>query len=92
MTESWLAQWKTDLSDPSPVSNGVKQGYLLAPTLFTLIFATMLFSALSATYTGINVRCRCDVLFFNLRCLKVKSKVVEALTLEPDLGELASCG
>ena len=39
--EWWLAQWKTDLSDPFPVSNGVKQGYLLAPTLFILMFATI---------------------------------------------------
>ena len=43
-------------SDPFPVSNGVKQGCVLAPTLFSLLFATMLFAALSKTSSGINVR------------------------------------
>ena len=92
-------------SDPFPVSNGVKQGCVLAPTLFSLLFATMLFAALSKTSSGINVRYRCDGRFFDLRRLKAKTKVLEALVRdflfaddcalvavnEPDLQELASC-
>ena len=89
-------------SDPFPVSNGVKQGCVLAPTLFSLQFATMLFAALSKTSSGINVRYRCDGRFFDLRRLKAKTKVLEALVRdflfaddcalvavnEPDLQEL----
>ena len=92
-------------SDPFPVSNGVKQGCVLASTLFSLLFATMLFAALSKTSSGINVRYRCDGRFFDLRRLKAKNKVLEALVrdflfaddcalvavIEPDLQELASC-
>ena len=92
-------------SDPFPVSNGVKQGCVLAPTLFSLLFASMLFAALSKTSSGINVRYRCDGRFFDLRRLKAKTKVLEALVRdflfaddcalvavnEPDLQELASC-
>ena len=36
-----------DVSEPFPVSNGVKQVWVLAPTLFSLLFAEMLSAALS---------------------------------------------
>ena len=89
--------------DPFSDSNGVKKGCILAPTLF--MFATMLFSALSATDTGITVRYRCDGRFFDLRRLKARTLVLEALEQDflfaedcslaalkvPDLQELASC-
>ena len=91
------------LPDPFPDSNSVKKGCTLAPTLF--MFATMLFSALSATDTGITVRYRCDGQFFDLRRLKARTKVLEALERDflfaedcslaalnvLDLQELASC-
>ena len=94
-----------DVSDPFPVTNGVKQGCVLAPTLFSLMFATMLFYALSRCDAGIKIRYRCDGRFFDLRRLKAKTKVLEALVRdflfaddcalaalkEPDLQELASC-
>ncbi|KAI8516990.1 hypothetical protein Bbelb_055710 [Branchiostoma belcheri] len=93
------------VSDPFPITNGVKQGCVMAPTLFSLMFATMLFKALSATDAGITVRYRCDGRVFDLRRLKAKTKVLEALVRdflfaddcalavlsEPDLQELASC-
>ena len=69
------------------------------------MFATMQFSALSAPDTGITVRYRCDGRFFDLRRLKARTKVLEALARdflfaedcslaslnEPNLQELASC-
>lgn len=93
------------VSEPFPVSNGVKQGCVLAPTLFSLMFATMLFAALSMTNAGITIRFRTDGRFFDLRRLKAKTKVLEALVRdflfaddcalaalnEPDLQELATC-
>ncbi|KAL8592907.1 hypothetical protein ACOMHN_050734 [Nucella lapillus] len=45
-----------DVSDPFPVTNGVKQGCILAPTLLSLLFAEMLSAALDKTSTGITVR------------------------------------
>lgn len=94
-----------DVSDPFPVSNGVKQGCVMAPTLFSLMFASMLFSALSKSDAGITIRYRCDGRLFDLRRLKAKTKVLEALVRdflfaddcalaalnEPDLQELATC-
>ena len=94
-----------DASDPFPVSNGVKQGCVLAPTLFSLLFAQMLSAALSQTETGVKIHYRTDGNFFNLRRLKSYTKVTRAIVRdflfaddcalaahsEVDLQELADC-
>ena len=68
-----------DVSEPFPVTNGVKQGCVLAPTLFSLLFAEMLAAALAQTSAGIGIRYRTDGRFFDLRRLKANTKVHEAL-------------
>ena len=68
-----------DVSDPFPVSNGVKQGCVLAPTLFSLIFSVMLSSALSGSDDGILICFRTDGKFYDLRRLQARTKVKEAL-------------
>ncbi|KAL8597535.1 hypothetical protein ACOMHN_033406 [Nucella lapillus] len=68
-----------DVSDPFPVTNGVKQGCILAPTLFILLFAEMLFAVLDKTSAGINICYRTDGRFFDLRRLKTYTKVHAAL-------------
>ena len=55
------------VSEPFPVTNGVKQDCVLAPTLFSLLFAEMLSSALASTDAGIRIRYRTDGRFFDLR-------------------------
>ena len=67
------------VSDPFPVTNGVKQGCVLAPTLFSLLFSVMLSSALSQTDDGIMIRFRTDGNFFDLRRLQASTRVKEAL-------------
>jgi hypothetical protein len=67
------------VSDPFPVINGVKQGCVLVPTLFSFMFATMLISTLANTDAGMTVHYRCDGRFFDLRRLKVRTMVLEAL-------------
>ena len=68
-----------EVSEPFPVTNGVKQGCVLAPTLFSLLFSVMLSSALSQTDDGIMIRFRTDGKFFDLRRLQASTKVKEAL-------------
>ena len=94
-----------DASDPFPVSNGVKQGCVLAPTLFSLLFAQMLSAALSQTEAGVKIHYHTDGDFFNLRRLKSYTKVTRAIMRdflfaddcalaahsEVDLQELADC-
>ncbi|KAL8578456.1 hypothetical protein ACOMHN_028728 [Nucella lapillus] len=60
-----------DVSDPFPVTNGV-----LAPTIFSPLFAEMLSAALDKTIAGITIRCRTDGRFFDLRRLKLTTKQI----------------
>ena len=45
-----------EFSDPFPVTNGVKQGCVLAPALFSMMFSTMLTAAFQDSDTGITIR------------------------------------
>ena len=47
-------------SQPFLVTNGVKQGFVLAPTLFSMVFTAMLADAFSEGDTGIKLRYRTD--------------------------------
>ena len=94
-----------DASDPFPVSNGVKLGCVLAPTLFSLLFAQMLSAALSQTEAGVKIHYHTDGDLFNLRRLKSYTKVTRAIVRDflfaddcalaahskVDLQELADC-
>ena len=64
-----------ETSAPFPVSNGVKQGCVLAPTLFSLMFSAMLTDAFRDSDVGIGIRYRFDGSLFNLRRLQAKTKV-----------------
>ena len=60
-----------EFSDPFPVTNGVKQGCVLASTLFSM----MLTDAFQDGDNGIPIRYCFDGKLFNLRRLQAKSKV-----------------
>ena len=62
-------------SEPFAVSNGVKQGCVLAPTLFSIMFSAMLTDAFTDTDIGIGIRYRMDGSVFNLRRLQAKTKI-----------------
>ena len=65
-----------EFSDPFTVTNGVKQGCVLAPTLFSLMFSAMLTEAFRDEGVGVNLRYRTDGKLFNLRRLHAKTKVM----------------
>ena len=64
------------------VSNGVKQGCVLAPTFFSFLFSTMMLSAFKNTNPGIQITYRTDGGVFNLHHLRAKTKVTLALIRE----------
>ena len=64
-----------EFSDPFPVTNGVKQGCVLASILFSMMFSAMLTDAFQDVDNGIPIRYRFDGKRFNLRRLQAKSKV-----------------
>ena len=75
--DGMLARAQTDgeFSDPFPVTNGVKKGCVLAPTLFSMMFSAMLTAAFQDGGNGIPIRYCFDGKLFNLRRLQAKSKV-----------------
>ena len=68
-----------DISDPFPVTNGVKQSCVLSSTLCSMMFSAMLTDAFQDGDNGISIRYRFDGKLFNLRRLKAKSKVQRAV-------------
>ena len=62
-----------DTSDLFPVTNGLKQGCVLAPTLFSMVFSAMLHDASQDNYDGIQLKYRTDGGGLNLRRLKAKT-------------------
>ena len=66
-----------EFSQPFPVTNGVKQGCVLAPTLFSMMFSAMLTDAFRDGDIGLDFQYRTDGKLFNLRRLQAKTKVQE---------------
>jgi len=70
-------------SDTFDVTNGVKQGCVLAPTLFSIMFAAMLKDAFrDNSLAGVYLRARTDGGILNLRRLQAKTKVLTAIIRE----------
>ena len=64
-----------EFSNLFPFTNGVKQRYVLAPTLFSMLFSAMLTAAFQDGDNGIPIRYRFDGKLFNLRRLQAKFKM-----------------
>ncbi|KAK2573141.1 RNA-directed DNA polymerase from mobile element jockey [Acropora cervicornis] len=71
-----------EFSDSFPIENGVKQGCVLAPTLFAVFFSMMLREAKEDLYEGVYIRFRTDGSVFNLRRLLSRTKTLEQLILD----------
>ena len=82
-----------EYSEPFPVTNGVKQGCVMAPTLFSMMFSTMLTDAFQDVDAGFPIKYRFDGKLLDLRRLQAKSKVqtnvVDKLLYADDLAENA---
>ena len=72
-------QFNGSSSEPFEIRNGVKQGCILAPTLFGIFFGLLLKHAFDTTTEGIYHRTRSDGRLFNLARLRAKTKVCEVL-------------
>ena len=72
-------QFNSSTSEPFSILSGVKQGCVLAPTLFGIFFALLLKHAFGSTTEGIYLGTRSDGRLFNLARLRAKTKVREVL-------------
>ena len=71
-----------DTSASFAFTKGVKQGCFLAPILFNLLFACMLFQAVKDSEEGVYIRYRFDGYLFDLRRLNVKTRCLQELIHE----------
>lgn len=69
-------------SDPFPIINGVKQGCVLAPTLFGIFFSLLLSWAFRQSDEGVFLHSRSDGGLFNLARLRARTKVRKVLIRE----------
>ena len=77
-------QYDGDVSDSFPVNRGVKQGCVLAPTLFGIYFAYVFRIAFAnvSNRAGVSLLTRDDGNFFSLARFKAKSRVEECIVRE----------
>ena len=75
-------QYDGSSSDPFPIKSGVKQGCVLAPTLFGIFFSLLLRYAFHESDDGIFLHTRSDGNLFNLARLRAKTKVQQVLIRE----------
>ena len=80
-----------EASEPFSISNGVKQGCVLAPILFNLFFTCVLNHAIRDLELGVYLRYRLDGSLFDLRRLTAMTKTVKKTVLESLLTTLPSC-
>ena len=67
-------QFDGNMSSEFEVKSGVKQGCVLAPTLFGIFFALLLKHAFKSTRDGVYLHSRSDVRLFNISRLRTKTK------------------
>ena len=69
-------------SNTFAISNGVKQGCVLATVLFNLFFTQVLLHAVKDLNLGVYIKYRLDGSLFDLRRLSARRKTLEKLILE----------
>ena len=66
-------------SDSFPIKSGVKQGCVLAPSLFGIFFSLLLSHAFDSSTDGVYLHTRTDGKLFNVARLRAKTKVKTVL-------------
>ena len=75
-------QFDGSCSESFPIKNGVKQGCVLAPTLFGIFFSLLLSYAFRESDDGVFIHTRSDGGLFKLARLRAKTKVRRVLIRE----------
>ena len=70
-----IVSYDLEASGPFVIKSSVKQGCVLAPTLFGIFFSLLLRFAFSRSEDGVHLHTRSDGKLFNLSRLKAKTKI-----------------
>lgn len=70
-------QHQDELSEDIPVTSGVKQGCVMAPSLCSMYFAVVLKDALQSCSNHVKLNVRTDKGVFNISRFRARSKVQE---------------
>lgn len=68
-------QYDGSMSEPFDIKSGVKQGCVLAPTLFGILFSLLLKHAFGNSTKGVYMHTRSDGRLYNIARLRAKTKV-----------------
>ena len=71
-----------EVSESFSVTNGVKQGCVLAPTLFSIFRSAMLHEAFRDMGDGVNIQSRQSADIFNVAHFRAKTKTIQILMRE----------
>ena len=88
------AQVNGIISEPFPIVNGVKQGYVLAPTLFMIYLSVILKEAkqnANLANPGVDLRTRFDANLFSTSHLKAKTKTTTLHVCEALYADDTAC-
>ena len=77
-----IVSYDGEASDSFLIKSSMKQGCILAPTLFGIFFSLLLRFAFSHSDNGVHLHTRSDGKLFNLSCLKAKTKLRSVLIRE----------
>ena len=84
-----------EFSEPFEVTNKIKQGCVMAPTLFSMVFSVMLMDVFQDSDTGFPIRYYFDGFIFNFRLqakTKVQTDVLDELLYADCMDKNASVG
>ncbi|PFX13050.1 hypothetical protein AWC38_SpisGene22909 [Stylophora pistillata] len=68
-------QYEGSMSDAFDIKSGVKQGCVLAPTLFSIFFSLLLKHAFGKSTEGVYMHTRSDGNLYNIVRLRAKTKI-----------------
>ena len=69
-----------DISDAFPIKHRVKQGYVLAPTLFIFYHGAVLETMSTNLASGVYIQTHLDGKLFNLACLKAETRLIRCVS------------
>lgn len=68
-------QYEGSMSEPFNIKSGVKQGCVIAPTLFGIFFSLLLKHAFGTSTEGVYMHTRSDGKLYNIARLRAKTKI-----------------